>query len=186
LLTNSPKALAHAMNVGLDSYLDTRLALLLYRNVYSNKGGVELERLASLLLSALAANPHNVEAWDVLFAHFRATTLTSKVLLNEAYRVFKPVASLYPSTYEALLGAIATNFVCDASAGAGGVLPWLLSEIEQTAEACETPMRVALKIAILPCLQAPTIPTMATLLTMAQDHHPSCRACRGPTPTSTR
>ena len=122
-------------------------------SVYSNKGGVELERLASLLLSALAANPHNVEAWDVLFAHFRATTLTSKVLLNEAYRVFKPVASLYPSTYEALLGAIATNFVCDASAGAGGVLPWLLSEIEQTAEACETPMRVALKIAILPCLQ---------------------------------
>ena len=174
------------MNVGLDSYLDTRLALLLYRNVYSNKGGVELERLASLLLSALAANPHNVEAWDVLFAHFRATTLTSKVLLNEAYRVFKPVASLYPSTYEALLGAIATNFVCDPSAGAGGVLPWLLSEIEQTAEACETPMRVALKIAILPCLQAPTIPTMATLLTMAQDRHLSCRACRGPTPTSTR
>ena len=60
---------ALAMNDGLDSYVDVRLAMLAFRNVYANQGHSELAHVAALLLSALELNPHLNEAWELLFTH---------------------------------------------------------------------------------------------------------------------
>ena len=68
------ESVPHAMNLGLDSYLDVRLALLLFRNVYINEGFAYLNHCASILLSALEVNPHNIEAWDLIFVHIGLTT----------------------------------------------------------------------------------------------------------------
>ena len=45
------------MNIGLDSWLDVRLALLAFRNVYVDEGHGLLDRAATLLLSALEVCP---------------------------------------------------------------------------------------------------------------------------------
>ena len=76
------EAVAQAMNVGLDSYLDVRLAMLLFRNVYTNEGFAYINHVASILLSALEGNPHNIEAWDLLFAHISLTTITDDRLIE--------------------------------------------------------------------------------------------------------
>ena len=56
-----------AMNVGLDSYLDVRLAMHLFRSVYYNEGNSILPRVTNILLSALETNPHVPEAWETDF-----------------------------------------------------------------------------------------------------------------------
>ncbi|NWK56036.1 hypothetical protein HW115_10470 [Verrucomicrobiaceae bacterium N1E253] len=56
-------ALAQAMNAGLDSFLDTRIALHMYRAMPEP---LRLKTGRALLLSALKRNPYNIEAWYVL------------------------------------------------------------------------------------------------------------------------
>ena len=56
------------MNLGLDSYIDVRLAMLLFRNVYTNEGFAYVNHLTSILLSAL--EKYNIEAWDLILCIF--------------------------------------------------------------------------------------------------------------------
>ena len=145
------EAVAQAMNVGLDSYLDVRLAMLLFRNVYTNEGFAYINHVASILLSALEGNPHNIEAWDLLFAHISLTTITDDRLIERAFEIFKPHASLYVKTYEKYLTAIATVYKCEASTSTGP-LAFILSEIDAVAPGCNAAgTRIALKSSILPC-----------------------------------
>ena len=145
------EALPHAMNLGLDSYIDVRLAMLLFRNVYTNEGFAYVNHLTSILLSALEKNPHNIEAWDLIFVHIRLTTITDDTLIAKAFRLFRPHANLYLKTYEKFLTAIATIYKCEASK-TSGPLAFLLNEIETVAPGCsELGTRLSLKSSILPC-----------------------------------
>jgi hypothetical protein len=145
------EALPHAMNLGLDSYIDVRLAMLLFRNVYTNEGFAYVNHLTSILLSALEKNPHNIEAWDLIFVHIRLTTITDDTLIAKAFRLFRPHANLYLKTYEKFLTAIATIYKCGASK-TSGPLAFLLNEIETVAPGCsELGTRLSLKSSILPC-----------------------------------
>ena len=156
------EANAHAMNVGLDSYLDVRLAMLLFRSIYLSNGTAVLDTAAELLLSALGVNPHVVEAWDLLATHISLTTITSDALIAKAQNIFKPVAALYPKTYEGLLAAVATAYECEEAAsggggGGGGPMAFLLGEIESVLSTCSAAsnvaQRVKMKLAILPCIR---------------------------------
>ena len=52
------QAIPAAMNTGLDSWLDVRLSLLLFRSVYTSNGTALLDNAAQLVLSALSVNPY--------------------------------------------------------------------------------------------------------------------------------
>ena len=82
-------SLVNAINLGLDSYLDTRLAMVLYRAVYVGTGGSQVVALTSLLLSALEKNPHNVEAWNLIIANVAMGVLTDVPLIEKAYQMLK-------------------------------------------------------------------------------------------------
>jgi len=149
------EAVAHAMNVGLDSWLDVRLALLLYNAVYTAEGDALLPPLVNLLLDTLQVNPHYMEAWDVIFTHISLTTISSDAIIARAFNIFRPVAGLYTKTFEKLLMSLATQYDCPVIAeGAqpSGPLEFLLSEIDAVVPSCDVPTRVAMKAAILPCL----------------------------------
>ena len=127
-------ALPRAMSIGLDSYTDVRLAMLLFRNVYSNGGDQYLNVVARVLLSALEKNPHNIEAFELLFAHFSLGTLTDPALMDKAYRIFEPYKQDYQQTYEKLLNALASIYDCKES---NATLIWIENEIEEMAPGCD-------------------------------------------------
>ena len=145
------QAVANGMNVGLDSWLDVRLAVLAFGNVYMDEGQNLLEQAASLVLSALQANPHHIEAWDLLFAHISMTTITSDSLLARAYSISKAVARSYVKTFEMMLKAISNVYECSSSGT--GPLGFLLGETADVAGTCATALSVNLKASILPCLR---------------------------------
>jgi len=144
------QAIANGMNEGLSSWVDVRLAMLLFRVVYAAEGLPLLDKLAALLLSALSANVHYIEAWDLLFTHFSLTILSNDTLIARAHSIFRPVAPTYPKTFEKLLIGLATVYECKGS----GPLSFLLREIDAVTPTCDTAMRVRMKIAIAPCLRA--------------------------------
>ena len=79
------ESIVHGMNSGLDSYLDVRLAILLFRNVYTNEGKKYIHKVAALLLSALEKNPHNIEGWELLFTHIGLTTITDEDIIQKTF-----------------------------------------------------------------------------------------------------
>ena len=127
-------AIPNGVNVGLDSYVDVRLAMLLFRTVYSNEGSRSLQKVASLLLSALKKNPHNIEAWELLITHFKLRTIRDAGMMREAYDVFKPYAKEYEKTYEYFLGAIAATYDCKSANST--TMQWLEAQIEEMAPNC--------------------------------------------------
>lgn len=75
--------LAQAMNLGLDTYMDTRLAVHMYRQMS------EAERAAhgqQLLRNAAKLNPYNVEPWYLLGEH-HCDTLQDKIDLVALLRM---------------------------------------------------------------------------------------------------
>ena len=76
-------------NAGLDSYLDVRLAMILFRSVYNSEGATYLPKLASLLLDALEKNPHHMEAWDLLITHIKAGSIADDALIARTHNVLR-------------------------------------------------------------------------------------------------
>ena len=143
-------AIPEGVNVGLDSFVDVRLAMILFRNVYGSEPQEDvLDTVAGLLLSALEKNPHNIEGWELLFTHFAMRTIKDVRIMNRAYRIFKPHAKGYPKTYEYLLRAIATVYDCKTSNAA---YEWLEAEIEALSPGCgNLAQKFAMKSAIKVC-----------------------------------
>ena len=107
------RSTAIGINHGLDSNIDTRLAMLLFHNVYQEEGSHVIENVSRLLISALRNNPHNIEAWDLLISHITLGSLTNVGIIRDAYEVFRPVAKYYTRTFGALIEAMAMAFDCE-------------------------------------------------------------------------
>ena len=106
-------SLAHAMNAGLDKYLDTRLALILYRAVYPVEGYPSLYNLMSILIDTLEKSPHNMEAWGVIMAQINLGALHDHALIMKALRIMRGLVAEYPQTYESLLLAVLGRYPCE-------------------------------------------------------------------------
>ena len=65
------------VNHGLHSWVDVRLAMHLFRTIYIARGAAQLDRLAGILISALAANPHFLEAWVSVASFASLPSLTN-------------------------------------------------------------------------------------------------------------
>ena len=157
------------MNIGLDSFIDVRLAIILFRNVYHNDGPNVLNHMAKLLLSALERNPHVIEGWDLLFAHFQMVQITDTSIIEEAYRIFQPFSKKYMKTYEKFLTAVATVYKCTADGS--GPLEWLEAELERLSPGCgmNFGQRSIMKTAILPCYREAFEPSVATAKRFEED-----------------
>lgn len=162
-------SLPAAMNIGLDSFIDVRLAIILFRNVYHNDGPNVLNHMAKLLLSALERNPHVIEGWDLLFAHFQMVQITDTSIIEEAYRIFQPFSKKYMKTYEKFLTAVATVYKCTADGS--GPLEWLEAELERLSPGCgmNFGQRSIMKTAILPCYREAFEPSVATAKRFEED-----------------
>ena len=77
--------LGTASNAGLDSHVDTRLAMILYRMVNPSEG--LSQELFALVLDTLRKNPHNMEAWDMLLAQVDSGAIADPIFLRSMYSV---------------------------------------------------------------------------------------------------
>ena len=149
-----------AMNVGLDSYLDVRLAMHLFRSVYYNEGNSILPRVTNILLSALETNPHVPEAWELIFTHLGMTTLQNNTLFQKSFEQFKPIAKHYPTTFKKLITAAGSLFECPRGVTESGPIKWLEDTIDwlATSEGGGTLGELSLKldmyVEILPCYRS--------------------------------
>jgi hypothetical protein len=118
------------MNEGLDSYLEVRLAMQLFRTFYYNMGGLNTqERVIMLLLSTLEKNPHVPEAWDLIFTHYQMTSITNTTILEKAARQFLHVARFYPKSLEKFLSAGARLVGCPFGVTSDGPLRYFLDVV---------------------------------------------------------
>jgi len=88
-------AAVHAVNLGLDSYLDTRLAMVLYRAVYASEGQASAAGLTSVLLDTLSRNPHNIEAWQTIVANIETGVITDDATIKRAHAMLRPWVAEY-------------------------------------------------------------------------------------------
>ena len=148
------------MNVGLDSYVDVRLAMHLFRSVYYNEGNSILPRVTNILLSALETNPHVPEAWELIFTHLGMTTLQNNTLFQKSFEQFKPIAKHYPTTFKKLITAAGSLFECPRGVTESGPIKWLEDTIDwlATSEGGGTLGELSLKldmyVEILPCYRS--------------------------------
>ena len=125
-------AMSEGMNAGLDAYVDVRLAMLLFRNVYAIEGASIITKVAKLLLETLAANPHQIEAWELLFTHVKIGSVVGDEILPDVYRILRPHASHYQHTWGQFLSVVADTYQCDSFET--GVLPMSLHTRSRTGE----------------------------------------------------
>ena len=129
------------MNEGLDSYLDVRLAMQLFRIFYYNMGGLNTqERVIMLLLSTLEKNPHVPEAWDLIFTHYQMTSITNTTIAEKAWRQFMQVARFYPKSFEKMISTSARLIECPRCVTNEGPMAYILDTIIPYILEGETPM----------------------------------------------
>ena len=149
------EALAHGMNIGVDSWSDTRLAMQLYRQVYTSEGHEHAPALARLLLDALEVNPHIMEAWDFVFAHIGLGVLTDTDIFSRTFTIFRPFGALYPKTFEKLLALIPARYKCETH-DASGIFAFMMGELKTiTARSskCNAPRLVDFMLRIKGCVE---------------------------------
>ena len=146
-----------ALNIGMDSYIDTRLALILYRAVYMSEGSSQAYNLMNVLLSALENNPHNIEAWDLIIANIGTGVSQEDDIITKAYSLLRPWMSDYPQTFEAMLHAVSGRYTCDSTPVGLAFANFLEGEIEALVNAagrgsCDAYMRSTLRFSFMGCL----------------------------------
>ena len=146
-----------ALNTGMDAYIDTRLALILYRAVYASEGQSQVYNLMNVLLDALSKNPHNIEAWDLIIANIVSGVSQDDDIVTKAWELLRPWVADYPQTYEAMLSAISGRYTCDATAQGLAFAHWLEGEIDVLVNAagrgkCDAYMRTDLRFKFIGCL----------------------------------
>ena len=160
-------------NAGLDSYLDVRLAMILFRSVYNSEGATYLPKLASLLLDALEKNPHHMEAWDLLITHIKAGSIADDALIARTHNVLRAHSGSYQQTYLKMLAALAARYSCSDGNGEGTVLNYMETEWTQTvstscAPAADAFESLRMKHAIFDCVFS-AFPTYSSLLDYYED-----------------
>ncbi|CAL6297728.1 unnamed protein product [Bathycoccus prasinos] len=153
-------SIPRAMNEGLDSYLEVRLAMQLFRTFYYNMGGLNTqERVIMLLLSTLEKNPHVPEAWDLIFTHYQMTSITNTTILEKAARQFLHVARFYPKSLEKFLSAGARLVGCPFGVTSDGPLRYFLDVVipyilEGESSMFRSATRYNVLLRILPCYRS--------------------------------
>jgi hypothetical protein len=146
-----------ALNTGMDAYIDTRLALILYRAVYAAEGSSQVYNLMNVLLSTLEQNPHNIEAWDLIVANIQSGVTQEDDVITKAYSLLRPWIGDYPQTFEAMLHAIGGRYTCDSTPAGLAFAHFIEGEIDALVNAagrgsCDAYMRITLRESFMGCL----------------------------------